>query len=205
MTSSSAPVYLLCAGGHGKVVAAAAEAAGMSIAGFFDDVRPGTTVLGYPVLGPLADFAALGSVPAVICLGDNRQRLEMQARWPRAHWVTIVHPSAVVHRSVRLGAGTVVLAGAVLNPDAVVGAHAIVNTGARVEHDCVLGDAVHLATGVSLGGRVRVDEGALIGTGAAVRPDVHIGEWSVVGVGAAVVRPVPAGVTVAGVPAKPLR
>lgn len=201
----TSPLYLLCAGGHAKVVLAAAEAAGFTIAGLYDDIRPGGQLLGYPVLGPLEAFAGRSDLPAVICLGDNAGRLAVQARWPQARWATIVHPSAVVHASAVLGAGTVILAGAVVNPDARIGEQCIINTGARVEHDCVVERGAHLATGVSLGGRVRIGEGALVGTGAAVRPDVQVGDWAVVGVGAAVVKNVPAHKTVVGVPARSWR
>lgn len=204
MTTAN-PLYLLCAGGHAKVVVAAAEAAGFTIAGFFDDTKPGGRLLGYPVLGPLNAFAGRSDMPAVICLGDNAGRLALQDRWPQALWVTVVHPSAVVHGSAAIGAGTVILAGAVVNPDARIGEQCIINTGARVEHDCVIESYAHLATGVSLGGRVRIGEGALLGTGCAVRSDVQVGDWAVVGVGAAVVKNVPAHKTVVGVPARPLR
>ncbi len=203
MTTES--LYLLCAGGHAKVVLAAAEAAGYPIAGLFDDEKRGESVLGYPVLGSLDAFTALGAVNAVICLGDNAGRLALARRWPQARWVSIVHPSAVVHRSAVIGAGSVVLAGAVINPDVRMGEHCIVNTGSRVEHDCFLGRGVHIATGAALGGRVRIGEEALVGTGASVRPDIRVGDRAIVGVGAAVVKNVPAGVTVVGVPARSLR
>jgi acetyltransferase-like isoleucine patch superfamily enzyme len=57
---------------------------------------------------------------------------------------------------------------------------------------------------VHLGGEVRIGEGALIGIGAVVLPRVTVGAWSTVGAGAVVTSDVPPGVTVAGVPARPL-
>lgn len=200
---TTGPLYLLCAGSHARVVVAAAESAGIPIAGFFDDQRTGQSVLGYPVLGPLSSFARMGAVDAMVCLGDNRVRLQMQQSRPDVRWATIVHATATVYRTARIGAGSVVMAGAVINPDAVIGAGCIVNTGALVEHDCVLGDGVHLATGVCLGGRVQIGEGALLGTGAIARPDARIGAWSVVGAGAVVIGDVADGVVTYGCPARP--
>lgn len=200
----SVPLYLVCAGGHGRVVAAAAEAAGRVIAGFLDDERVGTTVLGYPVLDRIDALSRLGAVHAVLCLGDNRGRLDLASRFPQVHWDTVVHPRAWVHRSATLGSGTVIMAGAVVQPDARLGDHVIVNTGALVEHDARIGSGVHLASGVSLGGRVVIGEGALLGTGCCVRPETRIGNWTTVGVGSAVVKHVDDDAIVAGCPAVPL-
>lgn len=198
------PLYLVCAGGHGRVVAAAAEAAGRVIAGFLDDDQAGNTVLGYPVLDRIEALSRLGPVHAVVCLGDNRGRLALAARFPHVQWDVFVHPRALVHHSVVLGAGTVVMANAVVQPGSRLGEQVIVNTAAIVEHDARIGRGAHLASGVALGGRVRIDEGSLLGTGSCVRSDIHIGAWATVGVGSVVIRNVGDGMTVAGCPAAPL-
>jgi acetyltransferase-like isoleucine patch superfamily enzyme len=54
-------------------------------------------------------------------------------------------------------------------------------------------------------GEVRICRGAFIGAGAIILPGVCIGEKAVVAAGAVVTRSVPAGETVAGVPAVPMR
>ena len=58
--------------------------------------------------------------------------------------------------------------------------------------------------GVVLGGRSRVGKRSFVGLGAVVVSERTVGDDAVVGAGAVVVRDVPPGVTVAGVPAKPL-
>lgn len=117
-------------------------------------------------------------------------------------WATVVHASAWVSPTARLGEGTVIMAGAVVQSGAVIGAHAIVNSGAVVEHDVVLGEHVHLAPRATLGGAVQVGPLAHVGLGAAVRDHISIGAGATVGMGAVVVRDVAAGATVKGVPAR---
>lgn len=53
-------------------------------------------------------------------------------------------------------------------------------------------------------GPVRIGDGAWIGAGAIVLPGVSVGRKAVVGAGSVVTRDVPAGVIVAGNPARPI-
>ena len=204
--TASKPVAVIGAGGHGKVVATL-QAAGFHVSGVYDDDpgKWGQKVLGVPVVGPTELLAEGATYAAVIGIGDNRARSEMAKRLGgTCNWVTVVHPQAYVHPSVRLGRGTVVFAGAVIQPEAVLGEHCIVNTGATIDHDCVVGSFSHIAPGAHLAGGVRVGVGALIGVGSAIVPGVSVGDCSVVGAGAVVVRDVPDRTAVVGVPARPV-
>lgn len=201
---SGQELFVLGAGGHAKVVVAALRAGGRVPTGVLDEDPEllGSTVLGIPVTGRFDLLDHMEGVQAVIAIGSNRIRREIAKRYEHITWVVVVHPSAVVHDTVRLGAGTVICAGAVLQPDAVVGEHVILNTGATVDHDCVLGDYVHVAPGVHLAGNVRLDEGTFLGVGASVVPGRRIGAWTTVGAGGVVLYDLPADVTAIGVPAR---
>lgn len=199
-------VAVLGAGGHAKVVIATLQAAGWEVAGVFDDAeaRWGEEILGLPIRGPLDAARELGVDGAVLAVGDNRARRRAAGRLDLP-WVSVVHPDAVVHASVELGAGTVVFAGAVVQPDTVIGGNTIVNTGAAVDHDCRLGPFCHVGPGAHLAGTVTLEEGAFVGIGAVVIPGLTVGSWATVGAGSAAVRPVPAGTVAVGVPARVVR
>jgi sugar O-acyltransferase (sialic acid O-acetyltransferase NeuD family) len=196
-------VAVIGAGGHSKVVIATLQAAGYSVAALYDDNATtfGTQVLGIKVAGPVAE-ASRKRVPVVLAIGDNAVRRRI-AEMLDVEWLTAFHPSAQVHVSVVVGAGSIVFAGAIIQPDTVLGSHVIVNTAASIDHDCAIGDFAHVAPGARIAGGVNVGAGALIGIGSCVLPGISIGSHAVVGAGAAVASDVASDLVVAGVPARP--
>lgn len=204
--TESPGVMVIGAGGHAKVVVASLLDAGLDIGTIVDEdpAKKGSRILGVCVSGSYAHLSRSPRAPTVIAIGDNRARTELARRFEGRDWLTLVHPSAYVHPSARLGPGTVVFAGSVVQPGSRIGSHCIVNTGATVDHDCQIGDFSHLGPGSHLAGGVRVGRGVFLGVGSAAVPNVEIGAWSVVGAGSVVVGDLPPGVTAVGTPARPL-
>jgi serine O-acetyltransferase len=83
-------------------------------------------------------------------------------------------------------------------------------TGIVIGETAVVGDAVSLLQGVTLGGtgkeagdrHPKIGRGVLIGAGAKVLGNIEVGPCARIGAGSVVLKPVPAGKTVAGVPAR---
>lgn len=204
-------LLIIGAGGHGKVVADAAQAAGFRIIGFVDDHVKEPPLTGTKLLGTISDIPALlDAFPGAkifVAIGDNamRMRVSQSIETMGAVFATIVHPSAVVSRQASVSAGTVLMAGVVVNAGSLVGEHVILNTSSSVDHDCRIGAFAHLSPGVHLAGGVMIGEGAHLGVGASVIPGCRVGEWSLVGAGGVVVKDIPPRVVAYGVPARPVR
>lgn len=206
----------LGAGGHARVVMDILRLmGGYEIVGLLDRDRTlwATEVQGVRVLGGddlLSDLYDRGVPYAFIGLGSvgnaaPRRELYHIALNHGFRIAAAIHPRAVIGESVEIGHGVTIMAGAIVNVAVRLGDNVIVNTGAIVEHDCVIGDHVHVATGAHVAGMVEVGEGAHVGLGASILQGVRIGPDAIVGAGTVVLGDVPAGTTVAGVPARVLR
>jgi sugar O-acyltransferase (sialic acid O-acetyltransferase NeuD family) len=218
-------LWILGAGGHGRVVAdAAAASAKFAEIVFFDDAATlaptspsapsapsAPRVARWPLRGDTEAFfaqptGAATSIERHIAIGDNgvRDRLVRRCEASQLKLATVVHPAAVVSADATVGAGAFIAAAAVVAPGADIGIAAIVNHGASVDHDNRIGRAVHIGPGAHLGGNVTVGETSWIGLGAALRHGVRVGRAALVGAGAVVVADVTDAARVVGNPARPL-
>lgn len=202
----AAALWILGAGGHGRVVADAARTQGVwpEIV-FFDDAPAGGLVDGLTVAGGSEAFFEAGQAARIVAIGDNRLRDVLSARCLASQlpMATVVHARASVSPASSVGPGCFVAAMAVIGPGARLGRACIVNTSASVDHECRLGVAVHVSPGAHLGGNVVVGSRSWVGIGAAVRQGEVIGDDALVAAGAVVVSAVADNSRVAGVPARP--
>jgi len=205
--STKKNLIIVGAGGHGRVLADAAEASACwgDIA-FLDDCYPKLKLSGsWPVIGNINDAPKMlqNFSDACVGIGNNVTRLKLLNNLQQLGFnlPIIVHPNATISSYVKLGYGTVVFAQAVINIGASLGVGCIVNTGAKIDHDCILGMAVHISPGVNLAGGVVIGDCSWIGIGVSVKQLIVIGQGVTVGIGSAVIKNLPNGVTAVGVPA----
>ncbi len=201
-------LFIIGAGGHGKVIADAAMCQGNWDEIFFiDDRYPSlSSVMGIEVVAQtnnIKQFCDENS-EVIVAIGDNqiRQRLQENALSQGFSVASVIHPRAVIAQSAKIEAGSVVFAGAIINSEATVGKGVIINTGAIIEHDCVVGDWTHICPKVGCAGGVQVGAHVWIGIGANVIQNVKIGDYAKIGAGSVVLKTVDSHQQVVGVPAK---
>jgi len=211
VTTSGVAVY--GSGGFAREVAWLAHECGHQVVCFVDDdaSKIGRSLHDIPVLSlqdaverfPAAMIAAgIGKPSAREAVTTRAVRFGMRP-------ASLVHPRVEKSRWVTLGAGIVICAGNILTTDIRVGDHVQINLDCTIGHDVDLGEYATLAPGVHVSGWVRLGRRTYVGTGAAIingtqEQPLVIGDDAIVGAGACVTRSVEAGVTVVGVPAKPV-
>lgn len=205
-------VFVLCAGGHARVLIDILRRSGRTVKGLTDDdaALHGTALDDVPILGGDALLLArgVGDVVLVNALG-NKPRTGDAGLGPRRalfarfkdkgyRFETVISPDAQVSARALLHEGAQVVTGAIVHPGCLVGADTIINTGAQIDHDCRIGEHCHVAPGAILCGGVTIGDECHVGAGCVVVPGVTIGAGAVIGAGATVVTDVPAGATVLG-------
>lgn len=121
-----------------------------------------------------------------------------------------IEPGAFIREHAEIKDGAVVMMGAVINIGAVVGEGTMVDMNATLGGRATTGKNVHVGAGAVLAGVVEpasalpvvIEDDVLIGANAVVLEGVRVGKGAVVAAGSIVTEDVPAGVVVAGVPAR---
>jgi sugar O-acyltransferase (sialic acid O-acetyltransferase NeuD family) len=186
-----------------------AEAPTWDLLGYVDDnpALLGTEISGLPIVGPIDAVHDHPDAAVVLCTGrpDNyvsRPLIAERLGLDDERYATVVHPTATVGTTCRVGAGTVLLAHVDLTADVVVGRHVAVMPQVVITHDVTIEDCATIASGVRLGGSCHVGEAAYIGSGACLREGLTVGARAMVGMGAVVTRDVPAERLWFGAPAR---
>lgn len=200
-------IYLIGAGGHGKVVLDALlsnneHSYKLCVRDGANELK-GTDLLEYPIQVPAITPEMEGQL-FHLAIGNcqARKRLFGVLCAMSALPLSVFHAASCVSSYARIGEGSFLAAQSVVAPAADIGRSVIINHGAVVDHDCVVGDFSHIAPNATLGGGVNLGSGVFVGAGANILPGLLIGDEAVIGAGSVVTANVNAGETWVGVPAK---
>lgn len=148
-------LLILGAGGHGRVVKEIAEATEKyERIAFLDDNMP-------EAIGKIDDIESFAGEFefAFVGIGNNKLRDELIDRLENAGYkvVTLIHPTAYVSKSAKIGRGTVVEPKAIVNANTVVEIGCIISVGSIVDHDVTIGKCCHINSGAIVKAGARVE------------------------------------------------
>ena len=214
MPMSQTDLLIVGAGGFARETAEAVHALNRTrptwrLRGYLDDnpALHGATLGGLPILGGAELVHEHADAAVLICTGRpgdylSRRRIAARLGLPEERYATIVHPTASVGDSCRIGRGSVLLAHVAVTADVVVGRFVAVMPQAVLTHDVRIDDWASLAAAVRVGGACHIEEEVYLGSGACLRENITVGRRAMVGLGSVVVDDVPAGRLWYGSPAR---
>lgn len=166
-------LLIIGAGGHGKVVAEAAELENKyNEISFLDDNEKVKEIYNFKVIGKINDFKNFKDKYkyAFVAIGNNEVRLRLIEELIKEGFIVpnIIHPRVSVSKYSKVDIGTVILCGAIVNTNCLIGKGCIININATIDHDSVIGDGVHISSGSVIRSMVNIGELSTIKAGACI-------------------------------------
>jgi sugar O-acyltransferase (sialic acid O-acetyltransferase NeuD family) len=178
------------------------------LAGFISDIPNVLDEFDYKLnyLGLISSYQPTPQDLFLLGVSDpkDKESLVISLKSRGAKFITLIHPTAVVAKTARLGEGVILCPSSIVSADAIVGNFVTINCLSLVGHDVNIGDYTTLSCHVDLTGYVKCGHSVFFGTGAKVLPRVSINNSAKIGAGALIVRTVAENSTMFANPAKKL-
>ena len=206
-------LIIIGAGGMGRCTYCIAEQSmgfgeDFQIKGFLDDnIHALDGFNGYkPVLSTIAEYKVEPDDVFVCSIGEVQTKLKIceGLKAKGATFYTLIHKDASIGKNTKIGQGTIIDEGVHIDPDVTIGSDCLIQAQAIIGHDSQIGNYARVDTLCSLVGGTIVKDRATIYTHSMISHNVTVGEDAVVGACSFVIKNVKPGVSVFGVPAKPI-
>ena len=207
-------LYIIGAGGFGREVVWLIERINevkptWNIKGFIDDKKSlwGTFEEEYPVLGGCEYLADKEDVYVVCAVGTAAVRRKVIAKLQETYvqFATLIDPSVLISKRVKVGEGTIICAGTIITVDIEIGSHVIINLNCTIGHDAIIHDYVTIYPSVNVSGNVQVGECSELGTGTRIVQGKSVASSTIIGAGSVVARNIEESGTYVGCPVKRIK
>lgn len=176
-----------------------------SVKGFLSDGKSNISDLGYPqVLGKVAKYKVQETDKFFCAIGnvlDRKKTAEIIAA-KGGEFINLIHPTAVLSPSVKLGKGVAIKTFCVLASDVSIGDHSYLQSSVIMGHDVKIGSYCHINSFSFFAGCSEVHDLATINAGARLVQNTIVGRHATIGIGSVVIRNVSEETTVFGNPAR---
>lgn len=182
------------------------------IVGFLDDdpKKAQTQINGVKILGPLSIAKDFTGTYLLDALGSptnfyKRREILIRAGMEALPFENYIHPSSIISKSAKIGAGCVIYPYSIVGPDCRLGTHVTLLAHSIIHHDVTIGSFSIVASGVKIAGGVSIERNCYVGANSSILGLVRVGEGSLIGMGSNVIDSVPSRVMIAGNPAIKIR
>ena len=177
------------------------------VKGFLSDNPSNIEEMGYPaVLNTVSDYELEEGDMFFCAIGNlfHRKKTVDIILSKGGKFINLIHPTAIISPSVKLGIGVGIKSFCVLASDVVVEDFTFLQSSVIMGHDVHIGNFCQVNSFAFFAGHVKVHDLVSVNAGVRIIQNVVVEEESVVGIGSVVLRRVKKNTTVFGNPAKRL-
>lgn len=177
------------------------------IKGFLSVVSSNIEELGYPkILSSSADYKIEDGDVFFCAIGNVLRRKKVVERilLKGGKFINLIHPSANISPSVKLGVGVAIKSHCVISSDVTIGDFTFLQSSVIMGHDVIIGNYCQINSFSFFAGSAQIAHCVTVNAGAKLIQNVKVEEEAVIGMGSVVLNRVKKGTTVFGVPAKRL-
>ena len=156
------------------------------------------------IIGSISEYIPNSSDVFVIAVGSpqEKEKIANHLSSKQAVFVNIIHRSAVIVPTAKLGHGLIISPNVVISDCAKISNHVSINIGSTIGHDVEIGDFSTISSNCDLTGNVQVEGKVFIGSNVSIIPGVRIGHESYLCAGSTIMNNVKPYSKMLGIPAK---
>ena len=176
--------------------------------GYLDDTPSGELredLLQMPRIGTIDEYEIQPDDVFICTIGSPQGKYQIVNRL-RSQWggevqfINLIHRTAIVHPTVKLGTGIILVSNVNVHDNAKIGNHVCLNVASGCGHDASIGDFTSVMARCDICGNVQVGERVYIASSVVLIPHSKVESDAYVGAGSVVLKRVKAGRKVFGAP-----
>lgn len=175
------------------------------VKGFLSIEQSNIEDLGYPkILSNSTDYKVEEGDVFFCAIGNvKRRRLVIEKiRLKGGRFINLIHPTAQLSPSVKLGVGVAIKSYCVISSDVSIGDYTFLQSSVIMGHDVNIGSYCQINSFAFFAGYAQTGDCVTVNAGAKLIQNVKVEDEAVIGMGSVVLNKVKKGTTVFGVPAK---
>ena len=180
----------------------------LNIKGFLSDDFTNIEALGYPkILSNITDYIIEKDDVFFCGIGNvlHRRKIVNQIILKGGKFINLIHPTANISPSVKLGIGVAIKSYCVISSDVNIGDFTFLQSSVIMGHDVQIGKYCQINSFSFFAGYSEINDCVTVNAGARLIQNVKVGTGAVIGMGSVVLSKVKEQTTVFGVPAKRLK